>query len=75
MSDKAEIKRLEAIARANEVFDAMTRIGHLRAIIQGRMLTHDAKVSHNKERRDCAAFHERISELGLRQALIQEFEA
>lgn len=67
-----EIARLEAISRANEVFDALTRIGHLRSFIQAKMVMHDAQVERNSKR-DCASFHERISELGLRNEIEREF--
>lgn len=68
----SERRRLEAIARANEVFDAITRIGHLRSFIQAKMVMHNASVGGN-QKRDCAAFHERISDLGLRNEIEREF--
>ena len=64
----AERKRLEAIARANEVFDAVSRIAKLDAFIEISANNHDDESGDNQNRRDCKAFWQRIRDLGLSEA-------
>lgn len=57
--------RLNAIARANEVFNALTLIASYRDQIRTLMQNHDATVAHNAAKRNCEAFHERLRDLNL----------
>ncbi len=61
----AEGRRLVAIAAANQVFDLLARIELQRELLQRLLANHDHAYDANAQRRDCAAFHDRITELGL----------
>lgn len=60
-------KDLQAIARAHEVFDALSRIRTLEHHIRQLVKNHDPTRGDNATRRDCVAFWKRLDELALTQ--------
>lgn len=65
-------KRLEALASAASVFVALDLIGRYRDQIAQQLALHNPNAGDQAQRRDCAAFEERLRELALWDRAKQE---